>query len=128
MKTQKIIDIYGRKIEIAVDTKKVHIFDNTKKEIQYNAQIVENGEKVRFWTDFIEKGTLTDTEEKMNSFGNPIAFEYLKIVEFDAVKNDPEKKIWKSLIEKVNNNQSEFFTKSGNWKKRLYNGHLLEEL
>lgn len=119
MKTQTVTDVYDREVEIAVNTKKVYLFNNKIKEITYSAQIVENGELTQFWTDFKEEGVVTDIETKIKAYGNVVAFLYAQKVGFDSETNDPDKKIWKEVVKYVEENQSEFFTKAGDWKKRI---------
>lgn len=119
MKTQQVTDIYGKDVEIAFDTKKVYLFNNKLKEITYSAQVVENGELTQFWTDFKEEGIVTDIETKIKTFGNVVAYSYAVAVDFDSDSNDPDKMIWKEVVEYVEKNQSEFFTKTGDWKKQI---------
>ena len=119
MKTQIVTDIYGKEVVIALDTKKVVDFNNKNKEITYSAKIVEDGQVTKFWADFKEEGIIADTETKLSAFGNVAALAYANAVGFNQPENDPEKKLWKEYIAYVDENKDEFFTKSGDWKKRI---------
>lgn len=119
MKTQVVTDIYRKKVVIALDTKKVVDFNNKDKEISYSAKIVEDGQVTKFWADFKEEGIITDTETKISAFGNVVALAYANAVGFNQPENDPEKKLWKEYIAYVDKNKDEFFTKFGDWKKRI---------
>ena len=119
MKTQIVTDIYGKEVVIALDTKKVVDFNNKDKEIAYSAKIVEDGQVTKFWADFKEEGIIADTETKLSAFGNVVALSYANAVGFNQPENDPEKKLWKEYIAYVDENKDEFFTKSGDWKKRI---------
>ncbi|MBZ5969513.1 hypothetical protein [Leuconostoc gasicomitatum] len=44
---------------------------------------------------------------------------YGKAVGYDSEKNDSDRKIWKSVVEIVKNSPEEYFTKNGNWRKRI---------
>lgn len=40
---KKVIDVYGRDVEIKESLRKLYSYNNKAKEITYNAPIVENG-------------------------------------------------------------------------------------
>lgn len=114
-----VTDIYGMKVEIAIDTKKVYTFNNKAKVINYTAQTVKDGKIENNWIEFKEEGVVTDLETKINSYGNIAALTYALAVSYDKTKNDPENKIWDRFVQYVKENQEEFFTKTGDWKKRI---------
>lgn len=120
MKNHKTVTtIYGMDVVVDLSTRKVTAFSNKDKEITYNAAVVENGKPTGFYTDYKEAGTVTDLETKVNTFGNAIALAYATAVKFDATKNDPDKKIWSNLLKHIQENESKFFTKAGDFRKQV---------
>ena len=50
---------------------------------------------------------------------NVVRNQYNKAVDYDADKNDPERTLWKKIVDYVKENESAFFTKKGDWKKKI---------
>ena len=50
---------------------------------------------------------------------NIVRNQYNKAVDYDADKNDPERTLWKKIVDYVKENESAFFTKKGDWKKKI---------
>ena len=110
-------DIYGIKVNVDKSTQKLYDFDNFSKKITYSAEIIENEERTGFWTDYEIYGTIDDTEEKLKTWNNHLKHLYAKSVGYKASENDPDKKIWNSLVDFVKANEEKFFTKSGDFRK-----------
>lgn len=119
MKTIKVTDVYGREVVVNTENQTITDFNNKNNEITYNAQIVEDGKMTSFWTDYKVAGKVDDIELKLRASSNIVRPIYAALVEFDAKKNDPDGKIWSKVVEYVKENQGEFFTKNGDWKKRV---------
>ena len=116
---KNVTNIYGQKLTIDETTQKLYSYNNDKKVVVYNAEVIDNGENSGFYTDYIENGIVENIEERMSAWNNPIKLIYAVIVDFNASKNDKDRRIWKACVEYVKNHESDFFTKSGNWKKRI---------
>lgn len=116
---KNVTNIYGHNFTIDETTQKLLSYNNDKKVVVYNAEIVEDGKNSGFYTDYIENGSIENIEERMRAWNNPIKLAYAVIVDFNASKNDKDRQIWKACVEYVKNHESDFFTKSGNWKKRI---------
>ena len=76
-------------------------FDNFNKKITDSAEIIEDDKGTGFWTDYEIYGTIDDTEEKLKTWNNHLKHLYDKSVGYKASENDPDKKIWNSLVDFV---------------------------
>lgn len=122
---KKAVDEYGVDYIVADNTKEVYDFNNTVKKIKYSASALLMKDIDRqdafYKTSCIYEvdGIVDDIEEKLNSWNNPIKFIYASLVGFNSSKNDPDSRIWETCIEYAKNHQDDFFTKTGDWKKRV---------
>lgn len=128
VKPQKVTDVYGRKVTIDANKRKMTDFDNNKREIIYNAPIIDKGSKVTFYTDYKANGTINDVEEKLNTYNNPVRIAYAVLTGFASEKNDPDKKIWKKIVQYAREHEDELFTKSGNWRSDITFGNDLKDI
>lgn len=121
MKTEKVISRETREIRyIATDTKKMIYFNNTKKVVVYNAEIVEDGKKTGFYCDFEQRGIVDDIEVKLNSTHNNVKWFYVfELVHERPYAYDFDGEIWHKVEDYVKENPSQFFYKNGNWRKHL---------
>lgn len=99
-------------------------FNNAKKEILYSAQTFCAGKLSGGWVDYMEKGVVSDIEERLDSLHNPIRFMYADLVSGDSDKHDPEGELWSRIIEYVKAHEGEIFTYTGDFKKGLYRGEV----
>lgn len=107
-------DIHSNgEFEILVGTAKLRNYNNDKNVITMTAKLVDSND----WVDFKKEGRVVDAEEKLSVWNNPVLFMYAKAVKYDAITNDPNKKIWKNVVKIVKDNSQKYFTKSGNWRK-----------
>lgn len=117
MKVKSVVDCYGRSLEVDEESKKLHSYDNEKKKITYTAEIIENGQRSGFWTDYEETGTVDSIRDRLKTWNNAIRLGYASAVGFNASENDPDRKKWEEVVEYVEANQDKFFKKSGNFRK-----------
>lgn len=116
---KKVVDEFGRTVVVDDSNKSLYSFCNRTKTITYNAEIMEGGKHSGFFTNYSEKGTISDIEEKLKVWNNMIRFEYAKNVGFDSEKNDPDREKWKKVVEYVKQNENLFFTKTGDFRKKF---------
>jgi hypothetical protein len=114
MLERKVTSICGEKVIVDESTRKLYDFNNKTKTITYIAQRVDDG---MFWTCYTQKGTINDIELKLRTWNNLILFAYARFVDFKASENDPDKKIWRAVVEHVKENEEKFFTKTGDFRK-----------
>lgn len=119
MTEKKVSSTYNEEVIIDYDKKKLYDYDNAKKEITYSAPIIENGIETQFWAEFKETGIVSDIEERLKKWNNGVTLIYAKMVNFDSTKNDPDRKIWKKLVEYIKSHENEIFYKNGNFKRGL---------
>lgn len=117
MNIKNVVNEFGERVDIDYDTRKLWSYDNDKKRVTWNAEIVEEGKGIDFWTTFNEKGTIESLEERCR-VGHPLGI-YAQVVNYYASKNDPDRVIYKKMIEKVRAHEDWFFTKSGNHRDHL---------
>lgn len=116
---KKVVDEFGREVEIEESTRKLYSYNNKKREITYSAQIVENGELTGFWTNYKENGTVDSIEERLKTWNNKILLLYASSVGFKATENDPNKEKYNKIVEYVKVNADKFFTKTGDFRKKF---------
>lgn len=116
---KKVIDVYGREVEIRENLRKLYSYNNMAGEITYNAPIVEDGELTGFWTEYKESGTIDSAEERLKVWNNKVLLLYAASVGFKASENDPDRKKYNKIVEYVKNNQEMFFTKTGDFRKKF---------
>ncbi len=116
---KEVIDEYGQKTIVDDEHKKLYAYNNKKKEIIYNAEVIVDGAKTGFFTNYAEVGIVTDISLRLRMWNNSLLLAYADSVGFDADKNDPEKEIWKDFCKKVEENQDKFFDKNGDFRKRF---------
>ena len=118
-KMKEVRNIWGEKVTIDELNQKLHSYRNAAGGIRYNAEILIDGKPTGFYTDYIELGTVNDIEERLTILDNIVHNQYNKAVDYDADKNDPERTLWKKIVDYVKENESAFFTKKGDWKKKI---------
>lgn len=116
---KKVVDEFGREVEIEESTRKLYSYNNKKRKITYNAQIVENGELTGFWTNYTENGTIDSIEERLKTWNNKILLLYASSVDFKATENDPNKEKYNKIVEYVKVNADKFFTKTGDFRNKF---------
>lgn len=109
----------GKFFDVDIDQKKVYRFNNRQRLVVYNAPVIEDGKYTGFFVDFMEKGTVTNTEEKIKSFstGN-----YLMLLFSMYLANGGKKfthQDFLKMVKYVDLNSGKFFTKSGDWRRRV---------
>lgn len=117
MNIVKVTDVYDRELEVDMDTKKMTDYDNGKKKITYNVEIVEDGKGIDFWTDIVVDGTVDTIEERLKTWNNVVRIDYAFMVDGKASQNDPDGELWNRIVKMVKDNPERFFTKNGNWRK-----------
>lgn len=116
---KNVIDVYERNVTVNDEKKKLYSFSNKDKKIRWNAPIIEDGKETGFFTDYIEKGTVTDVRLKLRTWNNVVLLAYAASVGFKANENDPSGEKWDRVVDYVENHQSDFFTKTGDFRKKL---------
>lgn len=104
---------------IDTDRQSVDSYNNAKKMIRYNAKIVDPDCDIDFYTDYREEGIVTDLETRIDIFGSRLMETYARSVEYNASKNDPDKKMWKSFVKFVEENESKFFDENGDYREKF---------
>ena len=123
---KKVVDIYGNEMLIDENHRKIHSFSNKNKLIVYNAASInldDTEESIYtnylIYADYKEQGVVEDVRKRMEQWNNPITLAYACVIDFNATKNDPDRKIWEKFVKYVEAHQDEFFTKAGDWKQRV---------
>ena len=119
MKLKNVIDEFGNEVIINEDNQKLYSYNNKKRILTYNAQEYKDGKPTGFWIDYTEEGVATDIEERMKVWNSKLSLAYADTVDYNPPKNDPNKKIWNSLVALVKEHEDAFFDS---------NGDLLDEL
>ena len=119
MNIESVKDVYGRNLEIDAETRKLYSFSNKDEKIVYNAEIVENGKKTGFYTDYAVSGKVESIEEKLKQWNNALLYCYASAVNFRASENDPDKEIYSKFVKFVKENEDAFFTKTGDFRKKF---------
>lgn len=114
MLERKVTSICGEEVIVNESTRKLYDFNNKTKTITYSAQRLDDG---MFWTCYTEKGVINDIEMKLKTWNNLILFAYARLVGFKASENDPDKKIWRAVVEHVKENKEKYFTKTGDFRR-----------
>lgn len=115
---ETVVDEFGKKIIIDKSTKIVKNYSNKDKTVSYQAMKYDEKHDFvdYFWADFKQTGTIDDIELKINIKRNIIN---------SAFKNHISKLSDNLTIEMlkdfIKNNQSQFFTKKGDWKQNALN-------
>lgn len=116
---KEIITETGEIVVIAADTQTLWFFSNKEKKASYSAKIIKNGQRTTRNIEWEERKTLNDAEEKLNAKCNPIRSAYSKMIQRDRTKHDPDGKIWAKIVAFVKENESDFFTKTGDFRKNI---------
>lgn len=85
----------------------------------YSAKIIKNGQRTTETIEWEERKTLEDTEEKLNSKRNPVKTVYENMVRLNRSKHDPNGEIWAKIVAFVKENEPDFFTKTGDFRKHI---------
>lgn len=115
MMIRKITDEFGRDLEVDESTRKLYSYNNKKSQATYCAEIVENGKHTGFHTNYIVSEKITDVEARLNVWNSLIKEKYAEVVECAAKENDPDKKIWKSVVQYAADHQDEIFDENGDF-------------
>lgn len=116
---KKVTDEFGREVVIDDENKKLYTYNNAKKEITYNVEIIEEGKRTGFFTNYTETGIVDDIEQRLRKWNNAVLLAYSSDVGFNATKNDPDKKIWKDYVKRATENQDKIFDKNGDFLETL---------
>lgn len=119
MTIKNIVDEFNRELQIDEDTRKLYSYSNKSHTITYNAEIVENGKRTGFWTNYTENGTVDSIEERLKVWNNNILLLYAASVGFKASENDPNKEKYNKIVDFVKANPEKFFTKMGDFRKKF---------
>lgn len=108
----------GKVVDVNIDKKKVYMFDNRRRRVIYNAPIVENGKEIGFWTDWLERDIVTDTEAKVRAFcgGEFLINRFADYLERKGDSYDANYR--KKLIKYIDLNAGIFFDKYGDWRNK----------
>lgn len=118
-KMKRVKTVYNDEVVVDEKNKTLINYDNKKKKIYYNAQVIIDGYATGFYTNYFEKGTIENIEERLKVSNNSIRLAYLGRVGFNPKALDPDNNIWNSFVMKIKMNESAFFTKDGNYKKKF---------
>lgn len=116
---KEIITEKGETVVIAADTQMLWRFNNKEKKVYYSAKIIKNGQRTTETIEWEERKTLEDTEEKLNSKRNPVKTVYENMVRLNRSKHDPNGEIWAKIVAFVKENEPDFFTKTGDFRKHI---------
>lgn len=117
MKT--VIDVYGRSVTVDDSRRTLYDYCNRAGLITYNAPIIEDGKTTRFYTDYVEHGTVDSIEDRLEKWNNAVKCAYGLAVGCNADENDPDRSLWRAYVAHVKANPDKYFTKSGDFRKRL---------
>lgn len=118
---KEVTSVYGDTKLIDESMKKIYDYNNSKRTITYNVITAPSSNEpcIPYYCEYTEDGIINDIEDRLNTWNNPVKLTYALMIDFNAAKNDPNKKIWDTCVEYVKNHESEFFTKNGDWKQRI---------
>lgn len=117
---KNVVDIYGTVSRIDASKQTVYTYCNRKKEIVYNAPVVdENDDFIGCYTNYKERGTVDSIEDRLTVWNNTILFVYADYVGFNADENDPNGEKYNKLVDYVKENSEKFFTKEGDFRKKF---------
>lgn len=97
----------------------VYSYNNKKRRVQYNAKEVDDSINFESYTDYREDGIIEDLETRIKVFGSRLMETYCRTVGYNATDNDPDKKIWNKFVDYVKRNESKFFDKFGDYRKKF---------
>lgn len=117
MTPKSVVDVYGRDVIVDVDEQKLSSYNNKAHKIMYTANVIKDGKKSEFFTDYMTDGDVVDVVERLKTWNNKILLAYSYLVNFEASKYDPDREKWNAVIDYVKKNQEKFFDKYGDWKK-----------
>lgn len=120
IKELEVVDVMGAKtgkaVKVDLDNSQIRSYSNKNNEAIYSTVDIDNGQEV----DVIVNKRVDEIEERLSTWNNPVKFVYaVNLIDFDQTKNDPELQIWHKVVNYVSAHQSDFFTKDGDWKKRV---------
>lgn len=122
---KKVIDVYGRKVIVADEQKQMVSYRNEEKMIRFNAEIVEEGRRTGFFTDYAETGVVSNLEQMVSQ---SMKIFYPAAVGYAASDNDPDGEIYGRMAAYIRENQDIFFKKNGDLKHvSQKNAQLLRE-
>lgn len=116
---KSIVDTFGRNAIVDDENRKLYSYNNKKKEIVYSAEVIEDGKRSGSWTNYIEKGTVDDIEERLKMWNNKLLLIYANMVNFNRNKNDADGEIYKRFVDDIRENEDKFFTKTGDFRKKF---------
>ncbi len=116
---QTVTNVFGEEVTVDYGNKKIYSYSNKDGVITYNARIIENGEPTEFFTDFKETGTVDDIEQRLSTWNNVVKIAYAISVNYEASINDPNKEIWRSLVELIKQHPSYCFDEYGDFLKNF---------
>lgn len=116
MKIMDVVNTCGKNVQIDFDRKSIISYSNRECKVYYAAHVVENG-KYTEPTVFCISGTVENIEERIDTLNNIVRLAYYRRLNND-LSADPERKVWKMLVDEVTKNQDKYFDEYGDWKEK----------
>lgn len=115
-----VTDIYGAAQNVDESRRKLYSYSVKEKTITYNAPIIDENATTEFWTNYTEPmKEIPSIEERLQTWNNTILGAYAYAVDFNRDKNDASGEKWAALVKFVSENESSFFTKTGDFRKKF---------
>lgn len=115
-----VTDIYGATQNVDESRRKLYNYSAKEKTITYNAPIIDENADIEFWTNYTQPmKELPSIEERLQTWNNMLLGAYGYIVDFNRDKNDAAGEKWAAFVKFVTENESSFFTKNGDFRKKF---------
>lgn len=115
MNLKTVDTTYAGIATVDADTATIYNFNNKEGWVQYNAQI----ENSNAYVDYRINGRLDKVEDKLEAWSNPFKVHFAIKMQALGYSQDEKKQARNQIKKWVENHQSEVFTKSGDFRKRL---------
>lgn len=112
---QSVINEFGEEVVVNTAKKKLISYSNKNRKVVYSAPIVEDGVEKDFWTNYETTGTVDDVAERLRMPMNAVLMAYAKTVDYNASENDPDRKIWNTLVEMIKEKPDYCFDENGDF-------------
>lgn len=122
MTVKTVMDEYGKEVLIDEDTRRLYDYSNKDRVIVYTAGILEddghgNLAGTGFSAAYTERGTVDDIEERLQAWNNKVMLLYASFVKYNADKYDPDRAVYRRVLDYVKENPDRIFTKRGDFRK-----------
>lgn len=115
-----VTDIYGATQNVDESRRKLYSYSAKEKTITYNAPIIDENAGIEFWTNYTQPmKDLPSIEERLQTWNNTLLAAYSYAIDFNCEKNDAGGEKWAALVKFVTENESGFFTKTGDFRKEF---------